>query len=216
MDLNTGWNLLRSRIREQGVRVTAWWAADHVVRILTGANVRRLSQITPQLYVGGQHRRRGWGRMRRWGVTAVVNMRIEYDDAQAGVASDRHLHLPVEDDTAPTLEQLHTGSRFIAAEIERGGVVYVHCGSGIGRAPTMAAAYFITVGLTAEEALDHIRARRPFIRPTAVQLEQLARFAMRQGDRGVGSNHGSRPERNSSLGNRRRDSSLERSREHGP
>ena len=177
MKIGAGLDLLRSRIREQGLRVTAWWAADHAVRILGGANIRRVSQITPRLYVGGQHRRRGWGRMRRWGVTAVVNMRIEYDDVQAGVASDRHLHLPVEDDAAPTLEQLRSGSEFIAQEIERGGVVYVHCGSGIGRAPTMAAAYLITTGLTADEALARIRAKRPFIRPTRPQLEQLDRFA---------------------------------------
>ncbi len=177
MNVAAAVNLLRSRLREQGFRVTAWWAADHAVRILTGANIRRVSRITPQLYVGGQHRRRGWGRMQRWGVTAVVNMRIEYDDVRAGVASDRHLHLPVEDDTAPTLEQLRLGSEFIAQEIAGGGVVYVHCGSGIGRAPTMAAAYLITTGLTAEEALARIREKRPFIRPTPVQLAQLERFA---------------------------------------
>ena len=78
------------------------------------------------------------------GITAVVNMRIEFDDSDAGIAPPRYLHLPVVDDHAPTLEQLQTGASFMADEIARGGGVYVHCGSGIGRAATMAAAYLIS------------------------------------------------------------------------
>jgi hypothetical protein len=35
----------------------------------------------------------------------------------------------------------------------------------------------VTTGLTAEEAWDHIRLSRPFIRPTPPQIEQLKRFA---------------------------------------
>lgn len=176
MKLARGLGILQRRIREQGLRVTAWWAADHAVRAFTGANLRRVSQITPRLHVGGQHRRRGWARLQARGITAVVNLRIEYDDVEAGVASEHYLHLPVVDDAAPTLEQLRIGCAFIAQEIERGGAVYVHCGSGIGRAATMAAAYLITTGLASDEALARIREKRPFIRPTPSQLEQLARF----------------------------------------
>jgi len=171
-----GWKIVQRRLREQGLRVTVWWAADHVVRATTGANIERVSRITPNLHVGGQHRQRGWSRLQERGITAVVNMRIEYDDVEADVASDCYLHLLVVDDEAPTLEQLRTGSDFIAEEVARGGEVYVHCGSGIGRAATMAAAYLITTGQTPDEAWTLIREKRPFIRPTAVQLEQLERF----------------------------------------
>ena len=111
------------------------------------------------------------------GITAVVNMRIEYDDEKAGVASARYLHLPTVDDHAPSLEHLRRGAAFIAEEVGRGGCVYVHCGSGVGRAATMAAVYLVSTGMTAEAAWAHIRRSRPFIRPTAVQIEQLERFA---------------------------------------
>jgi protein-tyrosine phosphatase len=104
-------------------------------------------------------------------------MRIEYDDAQAGVAPPRYLHLPVVDDEAPALDQLREGSDFIAREIADGGAVYVHCGSGIGRAATMAAAYLISTGLAPDEAIMRIRKKRPFIRPTSLQLAQLERYA---------------------------------------
>lgn len=177
MKLVKGLGILWQRLTRQGLRVTAWWAADHAMRIISGANIRRVSQITPQLHVGGQYRRRGWPRLEARGITAVVNMRIEFDDREAGIAPATYLHLPVPDDHAPMPEQLQAGVDFITAEITRGGAVYVHCGSGIGRAATMAAAYLINTGLSQEEAWTRIRAVRPFIRPTAAQLEQIERFS---------------------------------------
>jgi len=172
-----GVQILWQRLTKQGPRVTAWWAADHAVRIASGAPIRSVSEIQPQLHVGGQYRRRGWPRLAARGITAVVNLRIELDDRHLGIAPERYLYLPVEDDHAPSLEQLRTGAEFITNEIAQGGSVYVHCGSGIGRAATMAAAYLISTGLTEEEAWTQIRAARPFIRPTPVQLEQIKRFA---------------------------------------
>ena len=177
MKLLRGLEILRRRLIEQGLWVTVWWAADHAVRIITGAPLRRVSQITPQLHVGGQYRQRGWPRMKRRGITAVVNMRIEFDDREAGIAPASYLHLQVVDDQAPTLEQLREGCAFIAKELAKDGIVYVHCGSGIGRAATMAAAYFISTGQTEQGAWALIRAARPFIRPTPPQLEQIERFA---------------------------------------
>lgn len=169
--------ILGQRLANQGIRVTAWWAADHAVRILTGANIRRVSQITPQLHVGGQYRRRGWSRLQKRGITAVVNLRLEFDDAEAGLAPERYLYLPTVDDQAPTLEHLRDAVAFIAAELAAGGSVYIHCGSGIGRAPSVAAAYLVSSGLTPEQAWAQIRAHRPFIRPTSVQLQRIRYFS---------------------------------------
>ena len=111
------------------------------------------------------------------GITSVVDMRVEFDDREAGIAPPRYLHLRVIDDQAPTLEQLREGCAFIAEELAEGGTVYVHCGSGIGRAATMAAAYLISTGQTDQEAWALIRASRPFIRPTPPQFEQIRRLA---------------------------------------
>jgi protein tyrosine phosphatase (PTP) superfamily phosphohydrolase (DUF442 family) len=172
-----GIRILWGRLTQQGLRVTVLWAADHGVRIITGAPIRNLSQITPQLHVGGQYRRRGWPRLAARGVTAVVNLRVEFDDNDAGIAPPRYLYLPTVDDNPPTLEQLHTGVAFIAEEIARGGGVYVHCGSGVGRAATMAAAYLVSTGLTPDQAWACIREVRPFVRPNPVQVAQVERFA---------------------------------------
>jgi protein tyrosine phosphatase (PTP) superfamily phosphohydrolase (DUF442 family) len=172
-----GLGILWQRLVRQGVRVTALWAADHAVRIVTGAPVRSVSQITPQFHVGGQYRRRGWPKLAERGITAVVNMRVEFDDNDAGIAPSRYLHLPTADDEPPTLVQLREGVAFIAQEIARGGGVYVHCGSGVGRAPTMVAAYLVSTGLTPEQAWARIRQVRPFIRPRQEQIAQVERFA---------------------------------------
>jgi len=175
-----GWNILWGRLTQQGMRTTALWAADHGVRILTGAPIGRVSQITPHLHVGGQYRRRGWPRLAARGITAVVNLRVEFDDQAAGIAPPRYLYLPTVDDAPPTLEHLRSGSDFIAEEIARGGGVYVHCGAGVGRAPTTAAAYLVSTGLSPDQAWERIRKARPFVRPKPAQMAQLERFAERK------------------------------------
>jgi len=177
MNLMKGLWILSQRLRQQGVRVTALWAADHAVRIVTGAPLAAVSRITPHLHVGGQYRRRGWPRLAARGITAVVNLRCEFDDNDAGIAPERYLYLPTPDDHAPELEQLAAASAFVAEEIGRGGSVYIHCGSGVGRAPTAAAAYLVGTGQTPEQAWARIGKVRPFIRPAAVQIEQITRFA---------------------------------------
>jgi protein tyrosine phosphatase (PTP) superfamily phosphohydrolase (DUF442 family) len=175
--LGKGLGILRYRLRQQGLRTTALWAADHVVRLVMGAPIRRVTQIAPHLHVGGQYRRRGWRRLASRGITAVVNMRSELDDRAAGIAPPRYLYLPTEDDHAPTLEQLEAGTAFIADEIARGGSVYIHCGAGVGRAAIMAAAYLVRTGMSPDAAWARVRQVRPFIRPTEAQTQQLERFA---------------------------------------
>jgi protein-tyrosine phosphatase len=58
--------------------------------------------------------------------------------------------------------------------------VYIHCAGGVGRAPTLAAAYFITQGMTLDEALALIRRTRPFIHIMPAQMDQLRQFEVSQ------------------------------------
>ena len=177
-----GLGILWARLVEHGLWPTTLWAADHTVRLATGAPIRSVSQITPQLHVGGQYRSRGWSRLAARGITAVVNMRVEFDDGAAGIAPARYLYLPTIDNHPPTLAHLRQGVAFMAEEIARGGGVFVHCGSGVGRAPAMAAAYLVSAGKTVDEAWQMIRERRPFIRPLPAQVAQVERFAAEMGD----------------------------------
>lgn len=151
---------------------------DQIGRNVSGAPVLYLSQITPQLYIGGQHKKHGWEKMQALGITAIVNMReIQYDDRAQGIAPEDYLHLPTVDGTAPTLAQLHTGVAFISEKVTKGDKVYIHCASGFHRAPTMASAYLMATGLSLNEALAKIKKVRPFARPIPVQKKQLEIFA---------------------------------------
>jgi len=73
-----------------------------------------------------------------------------------------YLHLPVNDFTAPTIEQVEQCMEFIdrmAYKEDRG--VAVHCGAGCGRTGTMLACHLVKKGKAAEKAIDEIKARRP-------------------------------------------------------
>lgn len=151
---------------------------DQIWRKTRGAPLWQLSQVTPQLYLGGQHSVRGYRRMRQHGISAIINMRERrYSDVDAGIAGERHLHLATVDNTAPSIADLSRGAAFVRDEIARGGKVYIHCGVGVGRAPTMAAAYLISTGLTPQHALQKIQQARPFIHLTAAQRAVLDEFA---------------------------------------
>jgi protein tyrosine phosphatase (PTP) superfamily phosphohydrolase (DUF442 family) len=169
--------ILRWRLRQQGVATTLTWFWTGSFFRLAGRPIWQHCSITPELAVGGQISAAGWRWLARRGFTAVVNMRTEYDDAAHGIAPKSYVWLPTVDDHAPTLEQLQTGVDFIRQVLQEGGKVYVHCASGVGRAPTMAAAYLISTGLSMDEALALISQVRPFVKPTPPQLEMLQQFA---------------------------------------
>ena len=174
-------------LKHPGPRIMMLWIVADTVRLVTGAPMRSVSQITPQLHLDGQYRRRGWPILAARGVTAVVNLRTELDDNHAGIAPARYLYLPTLDNEPPTLGQLREGVAFIVAEIGQGGGVYVHCRSGVGRAAMMVAAYLVSTGLTPDQAWARIREARPFICPTPTQMAQVERFAQKENDEGLGS-----------------------------
>jgi predicted protein tyrosine phosphatase len=146
-------------------------------RWIRGAPVRRLSEISPDITISGQYQKHGWKLLAKRGITSVINMRTEWDDQAAGIAPPRYMHLKVIDNTPPTLEMLQAGVDFIKQEVSNGGKVYIHCAAGVGRAPTMGAAYLISTGMSPDDAINHIRKIRPFIRPTPDQIAQLHAYA---------------------------------------
>ncbi|HLF02416.1 MAG TPA: dual specificity protein phosphatase [Anaerolineales bacterium] len=172
-----GLTIAPARFVRQGARVTWLWLYEKFIRLRDGVSPAETSRVTDRLFVGGQHYERGLGRMKSLGIGATVNLREEADDSQRGVAFQRHLWLPTPDDGAPTIEQLREGVAFIRASLAAGTGVYVHCAQGVGRAPTMAAAYLVSEGHSPREAMEAIRAARPFITPTPVQMSRLDEWA---------------------------------------
>lgn len=181
--IRKGARIIVRRLRTQGFRTTALWAYARGVPYITGVPLLRYSRVTPALYVGPQHRANGKRALAQAGIAYILNMRSEFDDAAHNLIPDTapadptprasYCRLPTPDDEAPSMAHLAEGIAFIENAIGSGGKVYIHCSAGVGRAPTMAAAYLIRCGYAADEALDLIRKARPFISVTPPQMQRL-------------------------------------------
>jgi hypothetical protein len=171
---------LANRLKASGAAVAGAWLLGHGVARLTGIPILRYCRLTPQISIGAQIGVFGKRRLLAQGYTASVNLRAEFDDARQGLALAEYCYLPTVDERAPSLDQMEAGVAFISRAVEAGGRVYVHCHGGIGRAPTLAAAYFMRQGDTLEAALAHVRAVRPFVQLTSDQLQQLRNFGDKQ------------------------------------
>jgi protein-tyrosine phosphatase len=85
---------------------------------------------------------------------------------------------PIPDLHVPEVEGLRELLAELQDRLEAGDGVVVHCGAGIGRAGTVAAALLMSLGLGHDEALERVRASRPGAGPqTAVQEDLLALLA---------------------------------------
>ena len=137
-----------------------------------------------ELVVGPRPAESDWGRLASLGVTAVLCLQEEHEAAPPPpelLGSTAWRRIPVADGHVDGGEldprQLVRAVEQIQRWRAEGHTVYVHCYMGIGRAPTVCAAYLATehgCGLT--EALDRVRAARPAARPTAQQLTVLAQY----------------------------------------
>lgn len=169
-----------NRLRTQGLKTTIIWFYVRGITFITGIPFTKYSRITPQVFVGPQIRQVGKRKLERLGINSNVNLRSEFDDAAHGLTFDHYCYLPTVDDEEPSMVQLKRGVEFIQRVTKEGGKVYIHCAGGIGRSPTMAAAFFVSQGYKLDEALALIQESRPFINITPAQLDQLRKFEVMQ------------------------------------
>ncbi|HET6255418.1 MAG TPA: dual specificity protein phosphatase [Puia sp.] len=146
---------------------------DQAYRGIVGIPTLKRSQITANLFLGGQYNLRGLRLLKAMGITAIINMRMHSLFAEANYHGLEYLHLPTPDNTAPALEDLIRGAEFARKVIDGGGKIYIHCRQGLGRGPTMAIAYLLRTGQTYADALATVRRVRTFVRPRPVQMARL-------------------------------------------
>jgi atypical dual specificity phosphatase len=89
-------------------------------------------------------------------------------------------HEPLEDMEAPSQDQLDRCVSAVLRATARNMGVAVHCGAGLGRTGVVLAAYFVTQGLTAANAIARVRRLRPGSVETDEQAEAVELFARRR------------------------------------
>lgn len=90
------------------------------------------------------------------------------------------VHIPVIDYEAPTQDDIDAVVTAIRRAQEQGRGVAVHCTAGIGRTGTMLAAYLVSKGLGATEAIQGIRELRPGSIETEEQEDAIKEYARRR------------------------------------
>ena len=93
------------------------------------------------------------------------------------------VNVPVPDMEPPTARQIELVLQTIAKANSSNLGVAVHCSAGLGRTGTFLAAYFVSRGLTARDAVGKVRDLRPGSIETTEQERAIESFArtVRQG-----------------------------------
>ena len=123
----------------------------------------------------------------RTATTVVVCLNEEHElaDRYAGYVEwlrtntpGRALWHPIPDLHAPAVEDARALVAELRARLASGAGVLLHCGAGIGRAGTFAAAVLVDLGVALDDALATVRTARPMAGPEAgAQHDLLATLA---------------------------------------
>ena len=139
--------------------------------------IANLAAVDERVWRGAAPSTEGYRALAEHGVTTIVDLRAESDihvpkTLLADLGMD-HVAIPLRDGQAPIPNQVQA---FLNTVRRSSGRVFVHCGAGVGRTGTMAAAYLVET-----EQASSLQAARRNLAIGPPSLEQLA-FAARLDD----------------------------------
>jgi hypothetical protein len=114
---------------------------------ISADGVEKLRVVDDRVLRGDAPSESGYRSLARQGVTTVVDLRAERDiDVPVELLDElgvERVALPVRDGQTPSAGQVR---RFLDVVQHADGLVYVHCGAGVGRTGAMVAAYVVATG----------------------------------------------------------------------
>ncbi|MFG3259437.1 dual specificity protein phosphatase family protein [Streptomyces sp. NPDC048172] len=127
--------------------LSAWARHDGRTGGETVAGIRHFQRVDGTLWRGSAPGPSGYRALAARGVATVVDLRAEdltpRQLAGPGEAGMRTVRIPVRDGQTPDEAQ---SEAFLRVVRESDGPVFVHCGAGVGRTGSMAAAYLVRTG----------------------------------------------------------------------
>ncbi|XP_055534036.1 dual specificity protein phosphatase 14-like [Wyeomyia smithii] len=119
--------------------------------------------------------------MRQLGVSLVINATTETELPNTPLPCDEttgYMRVPVKDNREANLEQYFDEvADKIEEESKLNGVTLVHCVAGVSRSASLCLAYLMKYHrMTLKDAYNHVKARRPQIRPNVGFIRQLSDF----------------------------------------
>lgn len=139
-----------------------------------------MSWVTERVALGGGiWNSRNMEELAQAGVTHVLNMQIEFDDAPlAEPYGIRVLWNPTDDDflLKPPALLKHGVDFALEALSDPEARLYVHCAAGVHRAPMMTLAILCAMEWEIEAAMVLIETRRPVVDFADVYVESVRRF----------------------------------------
>ncbi|MBK7394040.1 MAG: dual specificity protein phosphatase family protein [Chloracidobacterium sp.] len=154
------------------------WARHTSFSFATGIPLLRYCKIDEYVFIGGFYGKLGRKVLVKAGIRNSINLQEKnINDKQRLMLSTGYLHLPTEDDGSISDLDIAEGISFIEKCRENQEGVYIHCKSGIGRAPTLGIAFLLSKGMSFDSALKRVKSVRPFIMISEAQRKQLLKYA---------------------------------------
>jgi len=121
--------------------------------------------------------------LRNKGIRAIVCLNKErpLDPEEVRSLGFEYAFIPVQDFTAPALEDIMHFVSFTDEMLGQSKPVVVCCGAGIGRTGAMLAAYLVSQCWSAEEAMEQVKEKRGYGVEFYEQKEAVFKYARQMG-----------------------------------
>ncbi|KAL2088281.1 hypothetical protein ACEWY4_015180 [Coilia grayii] len=145
--------------------------------MVTMAQMDKPSRILDYLYLGSEWNAANFEELQKNNIGYILNVTMEIDNFFPG--SFTYMNIRVYDvestDLLPHWKNTYT---FINSARQSGQAVLVHCKMGVSRSASTVMAYLMKQqGWTMEEALAHVRERRPIVQPNDGFMQQLHTYS---------------------------------------